>query len=182
MRLSPLAVVAAAIVAVPAAASVQTLGGGYAKSCYTAAESHFATKQGIDDCNLALAEEGLLAQVRVATYVNRGILFLRGVDVARADADFDAALKIDPNQAEAWLNKAIVRARFGKSTDALPHVTRALQAGTRKPALAYFVRAMAYEDSGNLRAAYADLQRAHQLDPKWSEPTIELKRFKVRHI
>jgi Tfp pilus assembly protein PilF len=182
MRLSPLAIVAVAVAAGPAAASVQTMGGGYAKSCYSAAESRFVTKQGIDDCNLALAEEGLLVQDRVATLVNRGILYLRHHDVTRADADFDAALKIDPNQAEAWLNKAIVRARFGKSTDALPHVTKALETGTRKPALAYFVRAMAYEDSGNLRAAYADLQRAHQLDPNWSEPTIELKRFKVRQL
>jgi Tfp pilus assembly protein PilF len=182
MRLSPLAIVAVAVAAGPAAASVQTMGGGYAKSCYSAAESSFVTKQGIDDCNLALAEEGLLVQDQVATLVNRGILYLRHHDVTRADADFDAALKIDPNQAEAWLNKAIVRARFGKSTDALPHVTKALETGTRKPALAYFVRAMAYEDSGNLRAAYADLQRAHQLDPKWSEPTIELKRFKVRQL
>ena len=182
MRLSPLAVVAATIVAVPAIASVQTMGGGYAKSCYTAAESRFVSQRNIDDCNLALAEEALPVQDRVATLVNRGILYLRRRDVAHADADFDAALRIDPNQAEAWLNKAIVRARFGKSTDALPHVAKALETGTRKPALAYFVRAMAYEDIGNLRAAYADLQRAHQLDPNWVEPTIELKRFKVRQL
>ena len=37
---------------------------------------------------------------------------------------------------------------------------KALELKTRRPALAYFVRAMAYEDSGNLRAAYNDLQRA----------------------
>jgi Tfp pilus assembly protein PilF len=182
MRLSPLAVVAATIAAGPAAASVMTMGGGYAASCYAAAESRFATKQSIDECNLALAEEGLPVEDQVATLVNRGILYLRRHDVTRADADFDAALKIDPGQAEAWLNKAIVHTRFGKSTDALPHVTKALETGTRKPALAYFVRAMAYEDSGNLRAAYADLQRAHQLDPEWAEPTIELKRFKVRQL
>jgi tetratricopeptide (TPR) repeat protein len=182
MRLSPLAVVAAIIVAGPAAASVQTMGGGYAKSCYAAAESHFVSKQGIDDCNLALAEEALPVQDRVATLVNRGILYLRRHDVARADADFDAALEIDPNQAEAWLNKAIARARFGKSTDALPMLNKAFEHGTRKPAVAYFVRAMAYEERGNYPAAYRDLQRAHQLDPNWAEPTIELKRYKVRQL
>ena len=179
MRLSPLAVVAVALAAGPAAASVQTLGGGYAKSCYAAAESRFVSKQNIDECNLALAEEALPVRDRVATFVNRGILYLRRSDVTQAEADFDAALKIDPRQAEAWLNKAVAHARFGKSSDALPFVAKALELGTRKPALAYFVRAMAYEDSGNLRAAYADLQRAHQLDPGWSEPTIELQRFKV---
>jgi len=182
MRLSPLAAVAATVAAVPVAASVQTMGGGYAESCYASAESRNASRQGIDECNLALAEEGLTVEDRVATLVNRGILYLRRHDVTRADADFDAALRIDPHQAEAWLNKAVVHARFGKSADALPHVAKAFEHGTRKPALAYFVRAMAYEDSGNYRAAYNDLQRAHQLDPDWAEPTIELKRFKVRQL
>jgi tetratricopeptide (TPR) repeat protein len=179
MKLSSLAIVTAAVAAGPAAASVMTVGGGYAESCDAAAESRYVTKQNLDECNLALSEEAMPVQDRIATLVNRGILYLRRNDVNLAEADFDAALKINPSEAEAWLNKAIVHARFGNSVDALPHITKAFETGTRKPALAYFVRAMAYEDSGNLRAAYADLQRAHQLDPNWSEPTIELKRFKV---
>lgn len=182
MRLSPLAVVAATIVAGPAAASVQTMGGGYAESCYASAESRYASRQGIDECNLALTEEGLPVEDRVATLVNRGILYLRRHDVTRANADFDAALRIDPRQAEAWLNKAIVHARFGKSSDAFPMVAKAFEHGTRKPAVAYFVRAMANEERGNYAAAYYDLKRAHELDPAWAEPTIELKRFKVRQL
>ena len=62
----------------------------------------------------------------------------------------------------------------------LPMVEKALENGTRMPALAYFVRGVANEDSGNIAAAYHDLQRARQLDPNWSEPEIELRRYQVR--
>jgi len=129
-----------------------------------------------------LAEEALSPEDRVATHVNRGILRLRLARLTDANADFDRALAMDPKQAEAWLNKAVLNARFGRSVDALPMVQKALEFNTKRPALAYFVRAMAHEDSGNIRAAYHDLQRARELDPKWAEPRIELKRFKVRQL
>ena len=102
--------------------------------------------------------------------------------ICAAGADFDAALKIDPRQPEAWLNKAIMQVRHGKAAPALPLVDHAIEYGTQRPGLAYVVRAMAYEDGGNLRAAYRDLQRAQQLDPKWDQPTIELRRYRVRSL
>jgi hypothetical protein len=41
------------------------------------------------------------------------------------------------------------------------------------------MRGIAHEDAGNFRAAYADLQRARELDPAWSLPTVELQRYQV---
>lgn len=180
MKTSRLAVMA--LVAFPASASaaVISLGSGLAESCFHAAEARHADRQSIQACDRALTEQGLTAEDRVATYVNRGVLHLIRSNVRMANADFDAALAIDPTEAEAWLNKAVALARFGKSTDAMPFVAKALEHGTRKPALAYFVRAMANEDNGNIAAAYHDLKRAQQLDPKWKEPEIELRRFQVR--
>ncbi len=181
MKLSPFAVAALAALPASAAASVVTMGAGYAESCYLAADGHDATRQAIDACDKALTVEAITPQDRVATYVNRGILYLRRAKVPEANADFDTALKLDPRQAEAWLNKAIAHARYGKPVDAMPFVTKALELKTRKPAVAYFVRAMALEDSGNIAGAYHDLKRAQQLDPKWKEPEIELRRFQVNH-
>jgi tetratricopeptide (TPR) repeat protein len=180
MKLSPLVVLALASVPFAANASVLTVGGAYAYSCYEAADGNGATIASLEACNHALGEEALTAQDRAATHVNRGILLLRRANLDRANADFDAALKLNPNEAEAWLNKAILNARYGKSRDALPYVAKALENGTRKPAIAYFVRAMANEDSGKIAAAYQDLQRAKALDPEWAEPSIELQRFQVR--
>lgn len=179
MKITPLAVVALAALPASAAASVVTWGSGYAESCYNAADSRDASRQSMDACDKALTEQAITEEDRVATHVNRGILFMIRRKVDEANADFDAALALDPNEPEAWLNKAVVHARFGRPIDAMPLVQKALDLNTRRPALAYFVRAMALEDSGNIAAAYHDLKRAEQLEPKWSEPKIELRRFRV---
>jgi tetratricopeptide (TPR) repeat protein len=180
MKLSPLVVVALASVPFAAHASVLTVGGAYAYSCYQAADGDGATTASLDACSRALNEEALTPQDRAATHVNRGILLLRRANLDQADADFDAALKLSPHEAEAWLNKAILNARYRRSADALPYVAKALENGTHRPAIAYFVRAMANEDSGKIGAAYQDFQRARTLDPKWAEPALELQRFQVR--
>lgn len=180
MRISPLALVALTALPVAASASVVTLGTGYAEGCYHAAEDRDARRSAMDTCNRAMTDQGLDQHDRVATYVNRGILYLIRGSVKEANADFDAALAIDPREPDAWLNKAIAHARFGRTADALPYVAKALELNTSRPAIAYFVRAMALEDSGNVAGAYYDLKRAQALDPKWAEPTIELKRFQVR--
>jgi len=182
MKLSVLVVAAMAAVPASATAAVLTVGGGYGHSCYEAADAQDARSAAVQTCNQALTEEALSPEDRVATLVNRGIVHLRRIDLAQAEADFDAALAMNPTQAEAWLNKAILHARHGKSVDAMPMVQKALELKTNRPALAYFVRAMAYEESGNIRAAYNDLQRARRLEPNWAEPQIELKRFKVRQL
>ena len=180
--LSALTVVAVTLVATSSQASVLTIGGGFATSCYQSAERQDSRNQSIEDCDRALSEEALINEDRVATFVNRGVLHLRRGNLAAASSDFDSALRINPRQPEAWLNKAVLKARYGKTVDALPFVAKALEFQTRKPALAYFVRAMANEDDGNIKAAYRDLLRARDLDPEWQEPVIELRRFKVRQL
>jgi tetratricopeptide (TPR) repeat protein len=179
-RLSLVAALAFAGTSVAAAGSILTVGGGYARSCYEAADGKGATQRDIDTCHRALTEEALSTDDRVASHVNRGILLLRKQRLAEANADFDAALALDPNEAEAWLNKAILNVRYNRSAEALPQVAKALENHTRRPALAYFVRGVANEDSGNISAAYHDLQRARSLDPEWNEPAIELQRYQLR--
>ena len=182
MRNLPLLAAAATIaIGSPAYSSVVTLGAGWAESCFKAAEAQDTRASAVDVCNRALAEEALEPHDRMATFVNRGIIHLRRTDLKNASADFDAASRIEPNEPEIWLNKAILIARFGKVATALPLVEKALALNTKRPALAYFVRAMALEDSGNIAAAYHDLQRARQIEPKWREPAIELSRFQVRN-
>lgn len=180
--LSALTVVTVALVATSSQASVLTIGGGYAASCYQSAKLQDTRSSALEDCDRALSEEALILDDRVATFVNRGILHLRRQNLKAATADFDSALRLNPRQPEAWLNKAVQQVRYGKGADALPMATKALEYRTSKPALAYFVRAVAYEDSGNVAAAYRDLQRARELDPEWQEPVIELRRFKVRQL
>ena len=96
-----------------------------------------------------------------------------------AERDFDAALALHPSQADAWLNKGFLRLRRGEGQAAMPFLERALALKARRPALAYFARGIAHEQSGNLRAAYSDLVRARELEPGWSMPVEALARYQV---
>lgn len=166
--------------AAAAGASVTTIGGSLARSCYLAAEARKATVESLSICNRALTEQALIPRDQVATHVNRGILRLVSGEYRLAEADFDRAIAMDPGEAEAWLNKGIGRLHQGDSAMALALIERALSLGTKRPAVAYLARGLANEDSGNLRAAYADLQRARQLSPDWTAPAVELQRYQVR--
>ena len=164
----------------PAQAAVVTMGAGYAQTCYRAAEARVISRNALNACDQALTEEALVPYDRAGTHVNRGILKLLGRNYDAAIRDFDTALALDPNQPEAWLNKAIAEMNAGKSAAALPLVDKAIQLKTSKPHFAYYVRGLAHEDTGNVRAAYTDLKRAQALAPKWREPSVELARYQVR--
>jgi tetratricopeptide (TPR) repeat protein len=173
---------AAAVAAFPAAAAVTVVGNSAARSCYEAAESlRTALLPAIATCDQALGEEPLSDYDLVATHVNRGILKLRRGDAEGAVEDFDAAIERDPNQAEAYLNKAVALMQHARRADAaLPLFSAAIEKKTRRPALAYLGRGMAHEELGNLRSAYSDYRSASAADPKWKEPRRELARFQVK--
>jgi tetratricopeptide (TPR) repeat protein len=162
-----------------ATASVFTVGGPLAQSCYKAAEARDARSFSVEGCTRALNEEGLAPSDRAATYVNRGIVHMVGGHGHAADADFDAALAIDSNLSDAYLNKGFLRLREGKGHDALPLLQKGIDTGARRQALAYFARGVAYEQAGDYRSAYNDLVRARQMEPRWALPGEWLARYQV---
>ena len=169
-----------AAVAIPASASVIVIGNNSARLCYEAAES--VIPPNMDDmrrCDMALREEALTMRDRVATHVNRGILFLRRNQIDQALTDFDRAIAIDPGQPESYLNKGAALMRLENAAAALPLFTASLERNTTRPELAHYGRAIANESLGNARAAYNDYRRAAELRPGWEEPLVELRRFRV---
>jgi tetratricopeptide (TPR) repeat protein len=165
----------------PALAAVTVLGNSMARTCYEAAESKSLPRTAeLEGCGQALDQEALSLEDKVATFVNRGILHARRGDMARAVADFDEATSRDPNQPEAYFNKAAVLLRNGGANQAVPLFSKAIEHRTRFMAGAYYGRGVAQEELGNVKAAYFDYQRASQADPKWAEPRAELARFTVR--
>jgi tetratricopeptide (TPR) repeat protein len=112
--------------------------------------------------------------------VNRGILHMvRGHD-ADADADFNAALRLEQGLADAWLNKGFLRLRRGDGRAALPLLQNGIDRGARRQAQAIFARGVAHEQMGEFDAAYADLKRAQQLAPGWSMPREYLAAYRVQ--
>ena len=174
-----LAMAASAYPSTPTGSAIVSIGSSSARACYQAAEARAATVATINECDLAL-DGGLSRSDEIATLVNRGFLkMIRGSNAA-AEADFDAALRIEPAQAEAWLNKGVSLYQRGDSRAAVGLFGKAIELRTRRPAIAYYARGLANEDSGNIRAAYEDLNRARELAPRWNAPVLELARYQVR--
>jgi tetratricopeptide (TPR) repeat protein len=173
---------AALLAASPASAAITVLGNSSARLCYEAAESRGnPTLNVIRTCDEAMRADALSDYDRVATLVNRGILKARLGNLDEAIVDYDAALRRDPNEAEAYLNKGFALLHLENSAqEARPMFDSALAKKTRRPELAYYGRAVANELSGHVRAAYEDYRQASLLDPKWKDPKSELARFRVR--
>ncbi|TFI59325.1 hypothetical protein E2493_05660 [Sphingomonas parva] len=173
---------AATAAAFPATAAVTVIGNSSARTCYLSAENR--TRPGpsvLGDCDLALTAENLVTSDRVATFVNRGILKLRMGRTDAAIADFDAAIALDGDEGEAYLNKGMALLRMDQGwQQAVGLFDTALSKRTRKPEVAYYGRGIANEIGGKIRAAYDDYRQASALAPEWAEPKAELARFTVR--
>ena len=172
----------AAIACLPAApvqGSIISVGNSLAQSCFELARARQSSPSAIEACDRALTEEALSPDDRAATLVNRGIVHNLRREFGPAGRDFDAAIAMDASQPEAWLNKAILYVRQGRSASAMPLLERALALRTAKPALAYYMRALGHEAAGNVKAAYDDFIRARDLDPDWGDPVRQLQRYRV---
>lgn len=169
-----------ALLPFPAMAGITVLGSSSARLCFLAADSSsLPSNQDLRRCDSALAEEAVAPRDIIATYVNRGILRLRRGDPDGAMRDFDEALRRDPGEAEAYLNRGSALLRRERTEEAVAMYSQAIQHNTRRPALAHYGRAMAYELLGNARAAYGDYRRASELAPEWAAPREDLLRFRV---
>ena len=76
--------------------SIITFGSTDAELCYGAAEMAAVSAGSLDHCDAALKDRTLFKKDRIATLVNRGILFNHRGDYTAAIADFEAALALDP--------------------------------------------------------------------------------------
>lgn len=182
MRLAKFLFAAASLAAVPAVAgaAVTVVGDSSARLCFEAAEGHSSSLSGLGNCDAALRDDNLSPYEEVATHVNRGILKMRETRLEEAIADFDRAIALDPNQAEAYLNKGMALLQRDAGADAVPLFSAAIAKKTRRPAIAYYGRGVAHEMSGQIKQAYFDYKKASVLEPKWRDPRTELSRFSVR--
>jgi tetratricopeptide (TPR) repeat protein len=163
-----------------AGASTLVIGGGAAKDCSVAAINGRSDRASVTTCTQALETESLSFRDRARTYVNRGVLQMRQRNFAGAVSDFDAASKIDPNLGEAFVNRGAAYVGTRRYGEALTQIDQGLDLGVQDPEKAFFNRAIAHENLGDVTAAYRDFSKASQLDPAWDAPKNELTRFTVK--
>lgn len=167
----------ALVVSAPSSASI--LGVARARSCFEAALAKRSTRDALRVCTAALAEDTLTTRDRAATLVNRGILQMQAQKLDAALVDYDEAIRLQPDAAEAWVNKGIALIKAGREAEAAVVLSRGLELGPADPAVAHYSRAFAYEAIGKVRQAYDDFGRAAALAPGWREPAEQLRRFKA---
>jgi tetratricopeptide (TPR) repeat protein len=147
-----------------------------------AARTGVTTRAGLEACTRAI-DAGPMPAVELATaYVNRAVVELAGDNPGAAIRDTAAALRLAPALAEAHLNRGIALSAENRPDQAIAAFTQAISLHPRHPELAYFDRAMAREDTGDVKGAYVDLRHAALINPAWQKPRDELARFTVLRV
>ncbi|HTT98071.1 MAG TPA: tetratricopeptide repeat protein [Rhizomicrobium sp.] len=159
-------------------AAVTVLGSGPAQECFQAAEFGGEPNAGIDKCTEAL-DTILTPRDRAATLVNRGVLRLSLHQDDRALGDIDSGIAIAPDLADAFVDRGAVSIALGHYAEALEDLNKGIALGPHRPQVAYYDRAIVFEQQGDIRAAYNDYKKALDIEPGFEPAAKELKRFRV---
>lgn len=156
-------------------------GKGGAAQCYDyAMAGNEGSRTAISTCTEAL-DEVISMKDQAATFVNRGVLYMRKGDQEKASADYQAALAIKPNLTQAYVNNGASLIRQKKFDEALASLNTALEdmdSPTRAAAL--YNRAIALDWKQDYNGAYRDLKAALAIKPEWDAALNLISRYEVR--
>src|SRR3954451_20848803 len=102
---------------------------------------------------------------------NRGIAYGKAGDYDRAIADFDAALRINPNHMRAYLNRGNANFSRRDYDRAVADFSQAIRIEPRNVTIV-MSRATAFEAKGDFGRAIADYDLALKLDPNLTAAMI----------
>ena len=161
------------------AQSMTVIGGNsYARDCYTSASVvsriHTESVSGVATCTRAIEYGRLSTRDLLATYVNRGILYVAKNEFDRAASDYDTAVKLKPPTGEVYVNRGNLSFLKKSYTDAISEYGKAVDLGMDKIQVAYYNRAIVQERLRDFDAAEADYRRAIEADQDWFMPKAKL--------
>jgi tetratricopeptide (TPR) repeat protein len=130
--------------------------------CHDWTDVYAATEE-LAACNRLLAEHSEIDRSDVLAA--RGSAFYELGRYRRAALDYDAAIRLDPQDSSSHYNLGLVNERLGDRDRALAHYEAAISVDP-KNAEAYGNRGLIFLDTGRFDKAIADFTRAHQLQPK----------------
>lgn len=183
MKTLRLTCLALAMTAFTGAAHAQmvVMGKGDAALCYDYSfTGNGGSRTAIETCTSAL-DDVLSQKDRAATFVNRGILYMRKGDQLAASADYDAAIAIKPDLTEAYVNYGASLIRQGKYEAALKALNTALEdteSSTRPEAL--YNRAVVMDQTDRFNEAYRDAKAALTLRPDWKPALDLIDRYEIK--
>ena len=151
---------------------------GYAHDCFVHAKIGKAF-DGIGACDLAIKREALSRKDLAATYVNRGVMLDQLGHIERAAADFNMAIKIQPDLGDPYVNLGVMLIKERKYQEALTQINKGLELGMGFPHLGYYNRAVAEQMLGQYKEAYYDYKKSVELEPSFAAAEERLKDFTV---
>lgn len=150
------------------------------RDAQAAADGLMAPMTAVGTCNEAILAPSSAAHEVAGSHVNRGVLLLTMLQIDDAKRDFERALEIDQDQAEALVNRGAMAIAEGRAAAGVADLDRAIALGPERPERAYYHRGLGREDLNDIRGAYADYRMALTLNPEMTEAATELSRFQVR--
>lgn len=169
-----------ALIAPVATAQVFVIGSGLAAECYEGAKTgRYASTIVEQSCTRALHEEAMTRPNRAATLVNRGIIRMRDGRYDAALSDYERAERIDDSQGAIYLNKGAALIYKKQFADAIAPLDRAISMETQDLYAAFYNRAIAKENTGDVPGAYYDFEKAVELNPEFETAKRQLSRFTV---
>jgi len=133
------------------------------------------------NCDLAIRLGDLSKEEMIVALYNRGQSALVAEHADRAVADFDAVLKLNPDDKEALLGRAISRRQLKQFDGSLADFDALVAQTNGQPAAKiYLQRSMTHYMAGNKQKSLVDLRRAKELDPK--DPVIADRLWKTERL
>jgi tetratricopeptide (TPR) repeat protein len=134
----------------------------------------------MDICTIAIGAGDLTSRDLAGTHNNRGVLLFSEGRFDEAMKDFDAAIRYGRDIPEPHVNRGASLVAMKRWADAVPSLNRGIELQALEIEKAYYNRAIAHEELGDVRRAYFDYTKAAELAPTWEEPKLQLTRFTVR--
>jgi tetratricopeptide (TPR) repeat protein len=171
--------------------AVIVLGGGFAQMCYEAARaldnplSFQVTGSRIDVppleiCTTAISAGDLTGRDLAGTYNNRGVILFSQGNFEAALRDFEQGIRHNTAIPEIHVNRGASLVALKRWADSVPSLDRGIEMEALELEKAYYNRAIAHEELGDVRRAYFDYLKAAELKPEWEQPKEQLTRFTVR--
>ncbi|KCZ93875.1 tetratricopeptide repeat protein [Hyphomonas johnsonii] len=180
LRLSALAAFVLTLSVPFAAAQVTVIGGGIAKECYEAAKyQRVSASAGEKICTKAIESEIMNVSNKAATYTNRGVLRMRDGRLEAALSDYDISKRMQPDVGATYLNEGAAHILRQDYNSALVSLNKAIELESTDLYAAYYNRAIARENTGDLQGAYFDFKQADDLNPDFELAKIQMSRFTV---
>jgi hypothetical protein len=133
------------------------------------------------DYTTALWNQNLPRAFKPRTLNNRGLSFESINDFGSAMRDYNLALRMNDDYAEAYCSRGNLHRKFGRHDAAIADYDMALRNSHPQPKYVFLWQGMSLEGLGKRREAMDAFRRALSIDPKFKLAKSHLERLEASH-